>query len=362
MFLIGGYGTGGKERQLTEIIKFLPRHDFDIYLFMKNDTSYYFSEIKEILTSYCSLNSSHFHLSDINKLNKYLRKVKPDVVFSFSTLLSHFTILMELLGLFSTKFFNGSIRDAPVKFSFSQKIEKFLYNFYNQVVSNTKKGLHVYNQNHKIGRTVLYNGFDQKRVPSMSRSLIRKNIGFDQTFNIIMVARMDHEKDHTTFIKAAHEVLKTDKNLHFYLIGDGENFDKYVCLTKKLGLTPYLTFLGEVDHVENYFKAADISILASGVNHGEGIPNVVMESLACGTPVIATDNGGTTEILIDNYNGYVITNGNYIKLAEKILFMKKNPKKLQSLSNNASEHVKINFSIENMIDDFLKIIQPKILG
>ena len=97
--MIGGYGTGGKERQLTEIIKFLPRDKYEIHLFMKNDTSYYFSDIKELLTSYYSLNNSHFQLYDIHKLNKYLCTVKPDVVFSFSSLLSHFIVFLQFRAL-----------------------------------------------------------------------------------------------------------------------------------------------------------------------------------------------------------------------------------------------------------------------
>ena len=356
LFLIGDYGTGGKERQLTEIIKALPTDKFNIHLFMKCSTSYYFDSIQSHLCSYYSLEKKNFRLNDILLLNQFFKTVNPDVIFSFSTTLSHFSLLLKFIGYNQFRLINGSIRDAPVKFNLRLRIERVLYNFYKEVISNSKAGLAVYGQKNKKGRYVLYNGFDKYRIPYMPKKKIRKSLGFNKLFNIVMVARMDYEKDHETFIKAADKVLSFNSDVHFYLIGDGEMRFKYQLLTKSLNLNSHITFLGESDEVELFLKAADLSILTSGSEHGEGIPNVVLESLACGTPVIATDNGGTSEILINNHNGYLIPNGNYKLLANKIMFLKNNPKLIKFFSINGAKLIQKKFYVEEMVHNFEKII------
>ena len=125
---------------------------------------------------------------------------------------------------------------------------------------------------------------------------------------------------------------------------------------KYLGIKKSVLFTGTIDNVEEYFKAANLSVLTSASYHGEGIPNAVLESLACGTPVIATDNGGTKEILLHNYNGYLIKNGDYKDLAKKLIFLYNNPDVLKSFSEKGVETVKNHFSIEKMIVEFESII------
>ena len=356
LFLIGDYGTGGKERQLTEIIRSLPKTKYQINLFMKCSTSYYFDTIIDHLNSWHSLHKSHFNLLDIFSFKRFVKTVNPDVLFSFSTTLSHYALVLKLLGGFHYRILNGSIRDAPVKLNFHHRVERVLYNFYNELITNSYAGLRSYRQENKRGRTVLYNGFDMNRIPILSKAKLRKRFRLNESFSVVMVARMDHEKDQETFIQAAKEVFNLDNRVKYYIVGDGPKMDQYRALAQSLMLNSHVTFLGEINEVENFLKAADISVLTSGSSHGEGIPNVLLESLACGTPVIATDNGGTSEILMNNENGYLIKNGDYKELAKKILFLKNNPDILRSFSNNGVETIRNHFSIEKMISEFELII------
>ena len=83
LFLIGNYGTGGKERQLTEIIKHLSSEKYAIHLFSKCNSSYYFNSIKKFLVSYCSLNKKYFNFNDIFELieKQNIFKSKFDLIF-----------------------------------------------------------------------------------------------------------------------------------------------------------------------------------------------------------------------------------------------------------------------------------------
>ena len=357
VFLIGKYGTGGKERQLTEIINKLSKESYEIHLFMKNDSSYYFNTIKRKLASYYSLDKGNFNFLDIIQLKRFINNIKPDVVFTFSKLLSHFSWIIKGISFNKFRLINGSIRDAPVELSFHMKFEKRMYSIYNEVVANSKAGLNAYNQAGKKGRYVLYNGFVSNRIPKSSISQLKQKLKIDGRFMIVMVASMGETKDQTTFIHAAREVLLIDSNTQFFLIGDGLKKSQYKRLVKSLNIRKNVFFTGEIDNVESYLKVADLSVLTSSPWHGEGISNSVMESMACGTPVIASDNGGTKEIIEDGVNGFLIQNGDYQSLASKILLLIKNNDLRMQFSSNSENKIKSKFSINKTIEKFDEIVK-----
>ena len=358
LFLIGDYSTGGKERQLTEIIRNLPKEKYEIYLFMKNENSYYFGTIKENLTSYCSLGKENFSFTDILALRQYNKSIQPHIVFSFSTTLSHYSLLLKLLGIFKYRLINGSIRDAPVNLNLHMLSEKLLYNFYEEVVANSKAGLQAYNQNGKRGRHVLYNGIDENRIPKISKDELRQQLRIDERFMVVMVASMGESKDQTTFLKAAAKVLEITDDIQFYLVGDGPKKSEYMNLVLTLELENNIYFTGEVSNAEQYLKASDLSVLMS--TNAEGFPNVVLESLACRTPVVANDNGGTRELLINGKNGYLVRPGDHEMLASKIRFMNENKNVLHRLAENGAYRVREKFGMNKMVSNFEDILNKGI--
>jgi glycosyltransferase involved in cell wall biosynthesis len=151
-------------------------------------------------------------------------------------------------------------------------------------------------------------------------------------------------------------VLETNNDIQFFLVGDGPRKSEYLALVSSLGFEKDIFFTGEVDNVEEYYKASNLSVLTSASWHGEGIPNVVMESMFCGIPVIATDNGGTKEILKDNVNGYIINNGDYRVLAQRILFLKNNNNIVKDFVANGKKLVQTKFSQTCMIQSLESIL------
>ena len=117
-------------------------------------------------------------------------------------------------------------------------------------------------------------------------------------------------------------------------------------------------FIGEVNNVEEYLKASDLSVLMS--TNAEGFPNVVLESLACGTPVLANDGGGIRELLINGENGYFISQGDNENLVEKIGYLYNNKKVLKDLGENGSLWVRKQFLINKMIRNLQNIMSNRI--
>ncbi len=109
--------------------------------------------------------------------------------------------------------------------------------------------------------------------------------------------------------------------------------------------------------MELIFRAADVSVLSSTSWFGEGISNSIIESMACGTPVIATDSPGTREVITSGENGHIIECGDDQGLAGKIIELHKNPQKIEDLSQNARKHIEEKFSINQLIETFCQIVQ-----
>jgi glycosyltransferase involved in cell wall biosynthesis len=227
------------------------------------------------------------------------------------------------------------------------------------VVANSRAGLRAYHQNGKKGRYVLYNGFNDDRIPRRSKDELRQELGLDDKFTVTMIASMGDSKDQKTFIKAAAKVFETINDVQIFLIGDGPKKAEYVALVSSLGLEKGIFFTGEVNNVEEYLKASDLSVLMS--TNAEGFPNVVLESLACRTPVVANDNGGTRELLINGKNGYLVRPGDHEMLASKIRFMNENKNVLHRLAENGAYRVRVKFGVNKMISNFENILSNSIV-
>ncbi len=368
LFLTGTYAVGGKERQITELIANLPVDKYEIHLFVKSSEAYYYTKIKSKLTSFYSLEKKKFSVFDVFKVARYINQINPDIVHSWATLTSHFVAISRILTKQDFILINGSIRNAPVIRSFPMKLEAFLFSFYNIVVSNSKAGLKSYHQLNKKKRYVIHNGLDLSRIPVISSNACRERFNWSkENFIVIMVACLAKRKDFDAFILAAHICLKNDKNISFMIVGDGENKKSLMSLAYEsqansdfnLLCKQQIKFLGERTDVEELLIASDLSVLMS--TNGEGMSNVIMESMSCGIPVIASDGGGTREVITNGNNGYLVESGNALALSEKIFFLKNNPSILAKLGMNASNRIKNDFSILNMVNNYEKLYQKVLM-
>jgi glycosyltransferase involved in cell wall biosynthesis len=358
LFVIGAFGVGGKERQLVELIHGLPKDRYVCHLFVKKHDAYYLEKIKERLESFHSLEREKFHVLDFLLYARLIHKIKPDIVCSWANVTSHFSLLAHIFSFTPYRIVNYSIQNAPMQLSGILKFERLMYSCYGCVVANSYAGLSAYNQRNKKGRHVLYNGFDMNRVPSCSQAEARNTLGWQQeSFIVVMVASLSVLKDHKTLLKAAGECEQYTSNIQFFIVGDGTERDLLEKFSHERGLDSMVSFLGRRDDVELILRAADVSVLTSTAWFGEGISNSILESMACGTPVIASESPGTREVIIDAENGYIIPCGDHLGLVKKIVELQKEPDTMKCISLNARKSVEEKFSIKQLISNFCQIIE-----
>ena len=157
--------------------------------------------------------------------------------------------------------------------------------------------------------------------------------------NILFVGRLAEKKGVSYLIKA---ISLLNKEVRLLIIGDGPLKKDLLSLTNKLNLKNKIEFLGYKTGKEKlkYFFDADLLVVPSivtKIGDTEGLPVVIMEGLASGLPIIATDVGGIKEIIKNGYNGLIIKEKNSKEIANKIKLVIENNKFKRRLSINAKK-------------------------
>lgn len=147
---------------------------------------------------------------------------------------------------------------------------------------------------------VLRNGVDLDRFQPIDRAERRRALGLD-AFTLLSVGNLIPSKGHHLVIQSLTHLPE----VRLLIAGTGPQRRVYEQLAQALGVSQRVVFLGSVPQVElkNYYGAADALVLAS---EREGWPNVLLESMACGTPVIATRIAGISEIVAAPEAGLLI--------------------------------------------------------
>jgi len=142
----------------------------------------------------------------------------------------------------------------------------------------------------------------EQRARSISRSKKRKELELSiDTVVIITVGELNANKNHIQALKALSKLTKT--NFHYLIVGNGESEQKLKKAVNELMLQDKVSFLGFRRDVPELLAASDAFILTS---RREGLPKAVLEAMAVGLPIIATDVRGNRDLVKSGENGYLV--------------------------------------------------------
>lgn len=179
---------------------------------------------------------------------------------------------------------------------------------------------------------------------------------------ILCVARLVEMKGIHVLIQAIAEYQKRSRGrkCKLFIVGDGPAKANLKMLVKYLRLQKSVKFLGWQPHekIYNFLLASHIFALPSITSKEgsmEGIPNVLMEAMATGIPVISTYHSGIPELIKDGVSGCLVHEKKVSELAEKIDFLVNNPNRWEKLGRNARKQVEKNHNIDYENDQLEKI-------
>lgn len=191
---------------------------------------------------------------------------------------------------------------------------------------------------------VIYNGVDTDRfAPAEETSKQR----------VIATARIDPLKDIETFLRMASLIHATNPHARFAVYGavaDKKYFEKCLALRAELGLEDIVEMGVESPDVVEAYRAADVVVLTS---MSEAFPYSVLEAMACGKGVVATDVGGVREAL--ETNGVLVPAGNAVALADAVRKLLDDPAQRIALGTRARAAVIEKFRVDHTIARYLDL-------
>jgi glycosyltransferase involved in cell wall biosynthesis len=203
--------------------------------------------------------------------------------------------------------------------------------------------------------TTIHYGVDNRYFSDTNNESYRKKLGFHSK-NIVIgtVARLSEQKGHRYLIDATKEVVGRYPNIRVLFIGDGPLRKELELQVNRLGLDSVIKFLGFRSDVKELLSTLDIFVLPSLF---EGLPNVVLEAMACGKPVIATNVSGIPEIIDDHQTGILIPPKDSNAIAQAIYQMLQNPKKMKMMGKMSRNRVEEKFSLKQQVNAFVELYE-----
>jgi len=184
---------------------------------------------------------------------------------------------------------------------------------------------------------------------------------------ILTVARLTAKKGLSTIYRALRFLCDQGVSLHHTHIGGGEDREKITSLINELDLGAVTELLGTQPHhvVLEHYEKADLFVLGCEVaSNGDrdGIPNVLMESMAMGLPVIATDISGIPELVENEHTGLLVPPGQPVKLAESMLRMLTDGELRNRVIAAGKQRVVQEFDNRQLIQELAEVYRSEGLG
>lgn len=204
--------------------------------------------------------------------------------------------------------------------------------------------------------TLIYQGTDVRRFTSSEagRAKALKTYPLPENAEPILgsVGSFEHRKGHPVLFNALQKLVSGSlPNAHLMLVGDGPDEDMLKAKVIEMGLERHVTFVPFTRHPGLIFERIDITVLSS--LYKEGLPNVLLESMSMGVPVVSTNLGGVPEVVIDGETGYMVAPGDSDPLAEAINKLWVDQAAFKRIGENARALMTERFDKEIQFDRFL---------
>ena len=348
LFFTENLRAGGKERRIIELLKNLKSAgDVQIELVLTRNIIHY-DEIysldipihiieRKVIKKDPSLFFRFFSIA---------KKFKPDIIHVWGHMVAVYAVPTKLL--LGVPLINNEIVNAWPEKMLGKNI---VFKVSDRIISNSLAGLRAY-QAPMEKSNVIYNGFDFERLANLeNESAVRSRFNIKTKYVVGMVASFLIYKDYDTYIHAALKILSQRKDISFLCIGDGDD-SQYKKIVPD-DVRENILFLGRQSRVESIINVCDIGVLTTNVNYAaEGISNSVMEFMALGKPVIATNCGGSEELIEENESGYLIDAFSEVQLIDKINHLIENETEQKRIGQHGLNRIQEKFSMKAMFSSF----------
>ncbi len=293
---------------------------------------------------------------------KLLRKIKPNLIHCHSAKAG---ILGRIAGFYlkiptlytphAFSYLSADNRAKKLIFKNTEKLFRFLPSSI-LACSNSEYNRAIYELKFKKRKVFLWNNSIEK-----PRTLKLSNIKLPNEY-ICSAGRPSFQKNLEMLIEAFFYVKKSIKNIHLVLLGSGLSTPyllKIEKMIKKRNLENNIRLVSWLER-EEALRIINDSVLYLSSSRYEGLPYSIIEALSLSKPCIVTNVDGNKDLIIENYNGYLVEVGDSKTMADKIISILKNKEELKRISKNAGSIFLDNYDIEKNILKLEKIYLSKL--
>lgn len=320
-----------------------------IYKYPVGNKNIHHSTNKELIRY---MRKSFFASLNLHKKKKY------DFIFAWSTVPAGFVAL--LLRIFKKLPFIVRVGGPDIPgfeeryknlYKIISPIIKFIWKKSDLLIAKCKTEKELIEKiNSKLPIKIVYNGVDTENFAPTN------NETYD-TLNIICTARLIKRKGQDLLIKAVADLKEKGVNFNINLVGEGDEKENLIQLSKELGVDENVSFTGYVKR-ENMIKEYNKANLFVLPSYNEGMSNALLEAMAARLPVVVTNVGGTEE-LVDDSNGFIFKAGNSNELNSILLKIAKDKTTLNEMGKNSRKKAE-KMSWKNISNSYLKLFSDKI--
>jgi glycosyltransferase involved in cell wall biosynthesis len=353
LFFIESLRSGGKERRLLELIHYLGQDADNEMLLVITEDEIHYKHVYDLPVIIRVIKRKGLK-KDPRLFFKFYRlcnEFNPDIIHSWGSMLAFYSLPAIIIK--RIPHINSHIADAPLnrkKYGFHAIITNLGFKFSRIILANSYAGLQNYGVSGGKCR-VIYNGIRLERFSDLpDKESIKAKFNIRTEYTVIMVASFTINKKYGQFLDIAEYFSGRRNDITFFGVGDTEEdsteFEKIRTRSEKMG---NVILCKKIESVEALVNACDIGVLFT---HSEGLSNSIIEYMACCKPVIASDAGGTRELIENNTTGFLITDETSEEIARLISELLDDTERRSTIGRNARLHIEENFSIDRMGAEF----------
>lgn len=355
--IIGGPGKG-----IFQFLKNADHNEFNYTLFnfyrrgWKCSDSEFLNKARELNHKVQLLNQNILiDPSLVRQGNRIIKRDKIDIIQTHGYKSNILGFFLKLTCKIPWIAFAHGYTNDNLKVNLYNRLDSFVLRFADRVVAVSKsmKDLLINRGVSSTIITVIHNAVDAlELVPNKGKEEIKQNLGiFGNDFVIGVIGRLGPEKGQVVFLDALAKLIKKNPKVKGLIIGEGPEKSKLIHHSQLIGLNRYVIFTGYKKNIANYFQIMDLLVIPS---FSEGLPNVLLEALIVGIPVIATSVGGIPEV-IKRTGGNLVPPGNPDRMAESIESLLRDGNKRWHINDKAKKVISYYFSPEGRANKIITL-------
>lgn len=357
--LVEGFGWGGAEKKLLELVTRMDKSKFNNIICSLGLVEHIRDEFENIGVKVFTIGrKKRIDLSLIPKVARLMKDEQIDVVM---TTLFYADVLGPLAGRLAgvKAIFSWETISAP-EWLIKRRLYPYMVaiRFCDLVIAVSEATARFLKEKRGVPSdkiNVIPYGVDLEKYRNGDNSAIRKKLQLQESDQVVgVVGRLHPQKGHKYLIEAAEKIVAETPNVKFLFAGDGDLRFELERHIRSKNLEKNFIILGYRDDIPDVMRAFDIFALPSLY---EGLPNVVLEAMACAKPVVATAVDGTVEAVVEGETGYLVAPTDTNALAKSLTGLLRDRELAKRMGKNGRQRVEDFFSLTKQVQSFERLYE-----